>query len=95
MIEPIYGKSIGVIDGHEITSSNICKCQSCRVRNVSKIEGQVKLNYYHSFVAFILAVERSATMLDIEPILPGQGELTAAYRLLSRVCTENTLRHFP
>lgn len=25
-------------------------------------------------------------MLDIEPIVPGQGELTSAYRLLSRVC---------
>ena len=27
-------------------------------------------------------------MLDIEPIIPGQGELTSAYRLLERVCAE-------
>jgi hypothetical protein len=87
MLDRICGRSIGVLDGHEITSSSIYKCSSCRVRNVSKIEGLAKLNYYHSFVAFILAGERFATMLDIEHILPGQSELTAAYRLLSRVCT--------
>lgn len=86
MLEGICGRSIGIIDGHEVTSSSIYKCQSCKVRNVSKIEGVLKLNYYHSFVAFILAGEKFVTMLDIEPILPGQGELTAAYRLLERVC---------
>ena len=86
MIGDICGRSIGVLDGHEVTSSNIHKCESCRVRNVSKIEGVINLQYYHSFVAFILAGERFATMLDIEPILPGEGELTSAYRLLSRVC---------
>lgn len=87
MLDGICGRSIGILDGHEVTSSSIYKCQSCRTRNVSKIEGVVKPNYYHSFVAFILAGQEFATMLDIEPILPGQGELTAAYRLLSRVCT--------
>lgn len=88
MLDGICGRSIGVLDGHEVNSSSIYKCESCRIRNVSKIEGKVKLNYYHSFVAFILAGERFATMLDIEPILPGEGELTCAYRLLSRVCRE-------
>lgn len=87
MIGGICGRSIGILDGHEITSSNIHKCSHCRQRNVSRIEGQVKLQYYHSFVAFILAGGRFATMLDIEPILPGEGELTAAYRLLERVFT--------
>jgi len=88
MLDGICGKSIGILDGHEVTSSSIYKCTSCRIRNVSKIEGVINLQYYHSFVAFILAGERFATMLDIEPIAPGQGELTAAYRLLSRVCTK-------
>ncbi len=86
MIGDYYGKAVGILDGHEVTSSYINKCGHCRVRNVSKIEGVVKLQYYHSFVAFILAGEKFATMLDIEPIIPGQGELTSAYRLLSRVC---------
>ncbi len=86
MIGSYYGRAIGIVDGHEVTSSYLHKCSHCRVRNVSKIEGKEVLQYYHSFVAFILAGEKFATMLDIEPILPGQGELTSAYRLLSRVC---------
>ena len=86
MIGDYYGRAVGILDGHEVTSSYINKCSHCRVRNVSKIEGKITLQYYHSFVAFILAGEKFATMLDIEPIIPGQGELTSAYRLLSRVC---------
>ncbi len=86
MIGDFCGRAIGILDGHEVTSSYISKCSHCRVRNVSKIEGVVKLQYYHSFVAFILAGEKFATMLDIEPILPGQGELTSAYSLFFRVC---------
>ena len=86
MIGDYYGKAVGILDGHEVTSSYIDKCSHCRVRNVSKIEGKITLQYYHSFVAFILAGQKFATMLDIEPIIPGQGELTSAYRLLSRVC---------
>ena len=86
MIEPYCGKWVGIIDGHEITSSNICKCRCCSIRNVSKIEGQVKLNYFHRYTAFILAGDKFAFMLDIEPIYPGEGELSSSGRLLSRVC---------
>ena len=47
MIEPYFGKWIGIIDGHEICSSDIYKCACCSIRNVSKVEGEIKLNYYH------------------------------------------------
>ncbi len=86
MIEPFYGKYIGIIDGHEIFSSDIHWCKACSVRNVSKVEGEIKLNYYHRYVAFILAGPKFCFMLDIEPICPNEGELTSAYRLLERVC---------
>ena len=46
MIEPFNGSYIGILDGHEICSSDICWCKACSARNVSKIEGEVKLNYY-------------------------------------------------
>ena len=65
---------------------SIHKCSSCSVRDVSKIEGTVKLNYYHKYSAFILAGEKFSFLLDIEPIYPGEGELTSSYRLLNRVC---------
>jgi hypothetical protein len=86
MISPYCGKWIGIIDGHEICSSDIHRCSLCSIRNVSKIEGLVKLNYYHRYTAFILAGQRFAFMLDIEPIYPGEGELTSSNRLLERVC---------
>ena len=54
MIEPFEGRFIGIVDAHEITSSDLHRCKDCSVRNVSKIEGEVKLNYYHKYSAFIL-----------------------------------------
>ncbi|MCL5984928.1 MAG: transposase [Actinobacteria bacterium] len=86
MIQPCNGRWIGVVDGHEITSSDIYKCSHCSVRNISRIEEVVKLNYYHRYTAFILAGQKFCFMLDIEPIYPHEGELTSAYRLLKRVC---------
>jgi len=86
MVESYHGKYIGIIDAHEICSSDIHKCKFCSIRNVSKIEGEVKLNYYHKYSAFILAGQNFAFLLDIEPICPNEGELTSSYRLLDRVC---------
>jgi hypothetical protein len=65
MIEPFNGRYIGIVDGHEITSSDLYRCKDCSVRNVSKIEGVVKLNYYHKYSAFILAGQKFAFLLDI------------------------------
>jgi hypothetical protein len=86
MIESYCTKYIGVLDAHEICSSDIHRCKDCSIRNVSKIEGEIKLNYYHRYTAFVLAGPRFAFMLDIEPIYPHEGELTSSYRLLERVC---------
>ena len=65
IISPYCGKWIGIIDGHEICSSDIHRCNLCSIRNVSKIETEVKLNYYHRYTAFILAGPKFAFMLDI------------------------------
>ena len=85
-IEPFNGRYIGIVDGHEITSSDLYRCGLCSVRNVSKTEGAVKLNYYHKYTAFILAGQKFAFLLDIEPIYPHEGELASSHRLLDRVC---------
>ncbi|MHB8280353.1 MAG: hypothetical protein ACYDIA_22285 [Candidatus Humimicrobiaceae bacterium] len=65
MFAGFNGKFIGIIDGHEICSSSIYKCDRCSVRDVFKIEGAVKLNYYHKYTAFILAGEKFSILLDI------------------------------
>jgi hypothetical protein len=86
MVEPYFTKYIGIVDGHEICSSDIHWCSGCSARNVSKVKEEIKLNYYHRYTAFILAGDRFCFLLDIEPIYPGQGELTSSYSLLERVC---------
>jgi hypothetical protein len=60
MVEYYYGRYIGIVDGHEICSSDIHRCSGCSIRNVSKIDGEIKLNYYHRYTAFVLAGERFA-----------------------------------
>ena len=55
MLASYYGMWIAIVDGHEVSTSEYCKCNHCRKRNVSKIKGVVKYQYYHSFAAFILA----------------------------------------
>ena len=55
MLSAYCGMWVGIVDGHEVTVSEFCKCGHCRKRNVSKIEGVIKYQYYHSFTSFILA----------------------------------------
>jgi len=87
MLSPYLGRYIGIVDGHEITSSYYPRCSHCKVRNVSKIEGVVKYQYYHSYTLFILAGEKFCYLLDLEPILPGESEISSSYRLIERVCS--------
>ncbi len=86
MLSAYRGEWIGIIDGKEITTSDYCKCGHCKKRKLRDKEGKLKYQYYHQFTAFILAGSDFSITLDIEPILPGEGEQTSAYRLLPRVC---------
>ena len=94
MLASYYGMWIGIVDGHEVTVSDFCKCSHCRKRKLKDKHGRIKYQYYHSFSAFILAGPDFSFTLDIEPILPNEGETTSAYRLLSRYA-KIILRHFP
>jgi len=86
MIEPYMGKYIAIVDGHEIAVSNYCKCSHCRRRKLKTKDGSIKYQYYHSFSALMLAGEKYSFVLDIEPIAPGESEVSSAYRLIERVC---------
>ena len=86
MLSAYQGEWVGIIDGKEITTSDYCKCSHCKKRKLRDKEGRLKYQYYHQFTAFILACSDFSITLDIEPILPGEGEQTSAYRLLERVC---------
>lgn len=86
MIEPYMGQYIAIVDGHEITTSQYCKCIHCKKRKLKSGKGTAKYQYYHSFTALILAGEKYSFVLDIEPIAPGESEITSSYRLIKRVC---------
>ena len=85
MLDSCHGMWVGVVDGHEQTTSAYCKCKYCKSRTVTRKDGVKDIQYYHQFVAFILAGPKVSFLLDIEPILPKEGELSAAYRLIERV----------
>jgi len=88
MLSSCHGMWVGVVDGHEQVTSPYCKCPYCKTRTVTKKNGQKELQYYHQYTAFILAGPKISFILDIEPVLPGEGEISSAYRLLERVLRE-------
>ncbi len=75
---------VGAIDGHEFFSSRRRCCAQCLQRRL-QIKGEEVIEYYHQGVVFYLIGLRAAIPLDIEMLGPGEGELTAAQRLLARV----------
>jgi len=87
MLEPCHGMWVGVVDGHEQITSPYCKCKYCKSRIVTKKGGVKDIQYYHEFTAFILAGPKISFILDLEPILPGEGEISSSYRLMERVKT--------
>ncbi len=86
MLSPYGDMWTCVIDGKEITTSDYCKCGHCKKRKRRLKDGSIKYEYYHQVTAFILATKDFSFTLDVEPILPGEGEKTSAYRLLERLC---------
>ncbi|GAH07593.1 unnamed protein product, partial [marine sediment metagenome] len=78
MLESCYGMWVGVVDGHEQITSPYCKCPYCKSRTVTRKDGVKEIQYYHQFTAFILAGLRVSFILDIEPILPGEGEISSS-----------------
>lgn len=86
MLSSCYGMWVGVVDAHEQITSPYCKCPYCKSRIVTKKDGVKDIQYYHEFTAFILAGPKISFILDLEPILPGEGEISSSYRLLERIC---------
>lgn len=78
--------SIGT-DGHETNNSKKRKCKGCK-RRKKNINGKVVYEYYHSYVFCQVLLCKIPVIIDIEPILPGLGELTAAKRLIKRILEE-------
>lgn len=59
-------------------------CPQCSERRLL-VKGKEVIEYYHRGVVFYLVGFRAAIPLDVEMLRPGEGEQTAAQRLLLRV----------
>ena len=73
MLYPYRDRWIGIIDGKEITTSDYLKCSHCKRRKLRDKEGRLKYQYYHQFIAFILACKDFSFTLDIDAYPSGRG----------------------
>jgi hypothetical protein len=78
------GWYIAAVDGHEFFSSRKRCCPRCQERTLT-IKGEAVTEYFHQGVVCQLIGQDLALLLDVELIPPGEGEETAAKRLLGRV----------
>jgi hypothetical protein len=86
------GWYVAAVDGHEFFSSRKRCCPQCQRRTLT-IDGEPVIEYYHQGVVCHLIGQELALVLDVELLRPGEGEETAAKRLLRRVFT-NYPRYF-
>jgi hypothetical protein len=80
------GYYLAAVDGHELFSSRKRCCPDCQTRTIT-VKGEPVTEYYHQAAVCQLIGQDLALVLDLELLRPGEGEETAAKRLLERVCT--------
>jgi len=81
----VQGRVIAALDGIEVLSSYSRHCDSCLERRVMVKQGGVKVEqvqYYHRAVGCQMISGPVKTFLALEWLQPGEGEDTAALRLL-------------
>jgi hypothetical protein len=75
---------MAAVDGHEFFKSRKRCCPQCQQRTLT-VNGEPVVEYYHQGVVCHLIEHDLAVPLDVELLRPGEGEETAAKRLLERV----------
>lgn len=84
----VQGRIVAAVDGVEVLSSYSRCCDSCLERRVPVRKNGVKveqLQYYHRAVGCQIVSGPVKTFLALEWLQPGEGEDTAALRLLRRL----------
>ena len=80
----VWNLRFAAVDGHEFFSSRKRHCKDCQERTI-KVDGEEVTEYYHQGVVCHLVGYNLALPLDVELLRPGEGEVSAACRLLERV----------
>lgn len=80
----VQGWLVLSLDGHELFSSYWRCCDQCCVRRIQTAQGE-RSQYYHRVVMAQLLGGPFALPLDLEPIQPGEDEVSAGIRLMKRL----------
>ena len=85
----LYGKRCAALDLNELFKSEKIHCPQCQVREKTVKDGKGEKHtvqeYYHQAVALSWMSGPLRFVLGWEVLAPGEGELTAALRLLARL----------
>lgn len=93
----VQGRIVAALDGIEVLSSYSRHCDSCLERRVTVRKSGVKveqLQYYHRAVGCQIVNGPVKTFLALEWLQPGEGEDTAALRLLRNLPAQYGSRFF-
>ncbi len=82
--EELASKVVIAIDGHEHFCSYETVCDLCRERTLKRGK-ETFVERYHTVVVAHWVGSHPSLVLDVEFVRPGEGELTAAKRLLARI----------
>lgn len=84
-----YGNRCAAVDMNELFKSEKIHCDLCQVREKTVLDGngekRTVLEYYHQAVALSWISGEIPFVIGWEMLQPGEGELTAAVRLLKRL----------
>jgi Transposase DDE domain len=72
------------VDGHELWASRARCCAECLTREVT-VNGAKVREYYHRVVVAQWVGVTPPALLDVERVAPGEGEVVAARRLVTRL----------
>ena len=88
VLENPGGWRLAVIDGHEINCSYSRCCDKCLQRRI-RVSGEERIQFYHRIVALQLVGRKLHLMLDCELVAPGEDEVAAGLRLVTRVLKDH------
>jgi len=88
-LRPRQGIWALIVDGHESHASFDHCCRGCLRRCVATKNAE-RIEYYHRHVTALVPAEPYCVALEIEPVRPGEDEVAAAQRLITRLT-----RRFP
>jgi len=88
VLRPRHGLMLAAIDGHE-THSSYKRRHAQSLQRELTVNGKKVIQYYHRFTVFQIIGEDFYFLLDLEPVLPGEDEVSSAMRLLDRVLTDH------